>query len=184
MRANPNTADVNLDWNEQARAIRLVVDQDRARVLGLTPQDIAESLQALLTGVTITQVRDGIELVNVVARAVPEERLRPEALADLTISIRNGKIIPLSQVARLEYVYEEPILWRQSRDLTITVRAEVNKGVQAPDVTMVSLQIYQPRYLYVYNNPHIMTDIMPDREPKNAFRPGLVLIREQRNTPI
>lgn len=136
MRANPNTADVNLDWNEQARAIRLVVDQDRARVLGLTPQDIAEALQALLSGVTITQIRDGIELVNVVARAVPEERLRPEALADLTISIRNGKIIPLSQVARLEYVYEEPILWRQNRDLTITVRSEVKKGVQAPDVTM------------------------------------------------
>ncbi|MFP5259305.1 MAG: efflux RND transporter permease subunit [Acidobacteriota bacterium] len=136
MRANPNTTDVNLDWNEQARAIRLVVDQDRARVLGLTPQDIAESLQALLTGVTITQVRDGIELVNVVARAVPEERLRPEILADLTISIRNGKIIPLSQVARLEYVYEEPILWRQNRDLTITARAEVLQGVQAPDVTM------------------------------------------------
>ncbi|MGE4537909.1 MAG: efflux RND transporter permease subunit [Desulfovibrio sp.] len=136
MRANPNTVDVNLDWNEQARAIRLVVDQDRARILGLTPQDIAEALQALLSGVTITQVRDGIELVNVVARAVPEERLRPEALADLTISIRNGKIIPLSQVARLEYVYEEPILWRQSRDLTITVRSEVKKGVQAPDVTM------------------------------------------------
>ncbi len=136
MRANPNTVDVNLDWNEQARAIRLVVDQDRARVLGLTPRDIAESLQALLSGVTITQVRDGIELVNVVTRAVPEERLRPEVLADLTISIRDGKIIPLSQVARLEYVYEEPILWRQSRDLTITARAEVAEGVQAPDVTM------------------------------------------------
>ncbi|WP_428563673.1 MAG: efflux RND transporter permease subunit [Solidesulfovibrio sp. DCME] len=136
VRANPNTFDVNLDWNEQARAIRLVVDQSRARVLGLTPQDIAEALQGLLSGITITQVRDGIELVNVVARAVPEERLRPEALADLTISARNGKIVPLSQVARLEYVYEEPVLWRQSRDLTITVRAEVVKGVQAPDVTM------------------------------------------------
>lgn len=136
VRTNSKTYDVNLDWNEQARAIRLVVDQSRARVLGLTPQDIAEALQGLLSGVTITQVRDGIELVNVVARAVPEERLRPEILADLTISARNGKIIPLSQVARLEYVYEEPILWRQSRDLTITVRAEVVKGVQAPDVTM------------------------------------------------
>ena len=78
---------------------------------------------------------DGIELVNVVARAVPEERLRPEVLADLTVSIRDGKIIPLSQAARLEYVYEEPILWRQNRDLTITVRAEVVQGVQAPDVT-------------------------------------------------
>jgi multidrug efflux pump subunit AcrB len=135
MRANHKTYDVNLDWNEQARAIRLVVDQDRARVLGLTPHDIAEALQMLLTGVTITQIRDGIELVNVVARAVPEERLRPEALPDLVINARNGQSITLSQVAKIQYVYEEPILWRQSRDLTITVRAEVIDGVQAPDVT-------------------------------------------------
>lgn len=135
MRQNPKTVDVNLDWNEQAKAVRLVVDQDRARVLGLTPQDISESLQALLTGVKITQVRDGIELVDVVARAVPEERLRPERLPDLTVSVRNGQPIPLSQVAKLEYVSEEPILWRQSRDLMITVRSEVVKGVQAPDVT-------------------------------------------------
>ena len=136
VRANKKTYDVNLDWNEQARAIRLVVDQDRARVLGLTPQDIAEALQMWLSGVTVTQIRDGIELVNVVARAVPEERLRPELLADLTISTRNGQPIPLSQVAKIQYSYEEPILWRQSRDLTITVRAEVIRGVQAPDVTM------------------------------------------------
>ena len=136
VRANKKTYDVNLDWNEQARAIRLVVDQDRARVLGLTPQDIAEALQMWLSGVTVTQIRDGIELVDVVARAVPEERLRPELLADLTISTRNGQPIPLSQVAKIQYSYEEPILWRQSRDLTITVRAEVIRGVQAPDVTM------------------------------------------------
>jgi len=136
LRANRKTYAVNLNWNEQAKAIRLVVDQDRARVLGLTPQDIAEALQMLLSGVTITQVRDGIELVNVVARAVPEERLRPELLADLTISARDGRPIPLSQVARIRYVSEEPILWRQNRDLTITVRAEVVKGSQAPDVTM------------------------------------------------
>jgi multidrug efflux pump subunit AcrB len=136
MRENKKTYDVNLDWNEQAKAIRLVVDQDRARALGLTPQDIAEALQMLLSGVTITQVRDGIELVNVVARAVPEERLRPELLADLTISARNGQPIQLSQVAKIQYNYEEPILWRQNRDLTITVRSEVIAGVQAPDVTM------------------------------------------------
>jgi multidrug efflux pump subunit AcrB len=135
VRDNNKAYDVNLDWNEQARAIRLVVDQDRARVIGLTPQDIAEALQGLLSGVVITQVRDGIELVNVVARAVPQERLRPEMLADLTVSSRNGQPIPLSQVAKIQYTYEDPILWRQSRDLTITVRAEVIKGVQAPDVT-------------------------------------------------
>lgn len=135
MRSNPNTVDVQLDWNEQAKAVRLVVDQDRARVMGLTTQDISESLQSLLSGVTVTQVRDGIELVDVIVRAVPEERLRPERLQDLTVSVRNGQPIPLSQVAKLEYVSEDPILWRQSRDLMITVRSEVVKGVQAPDVT-------------------------------------------------
>jgi multidrug efflux pump subunit AcrB len=136
VRANPNTLDVNLDWNEQVKAIRLIVDQDRARVLGLTPQDIAQALQMLLTGVSVTQVRDGIELVTVVARAVPEERLSPELLQDLTISSRNGQPIPLSQVARLQYEHEEPILWRQSRDLMINVRAEVIPGVQPPDVSL------------------------------------------------
>ena len=135
MRESPKTADVQLDWNEQAKAVRLVVDQDRARALGLAPQDISDSLQMLLSGVTVTQVRDGIELVDVVARAVPEERLRPERLQDLTVSVRNGQPIALSQVAKLEYVSEEPILWRQNRDLMITVRSEVVKGVQAPDVT-------------------------------------------------
>jgi multidrug efflux pump subunit AcrB len=128
--------DVNLDWNEQAKAIRLVVDQDRARALGLAPQDIAQALQMLLSGVTVTQVRDGIELVNVVARTVPEERLSPELLQDLTISAANGRAIPLSQVAKIRYVHEEPILWRKNRDLMITVRAEVIPGVQPPDVSM------------------------------------------------
>ncbi len=135
MRGNPKTVDVHLDWNEQAKAVRLVVDQDKARVLGLTPQDISGTLQMLLTGVTVTQVRDGIELVDVVTRAVAEDRLRPERLPDLTIGVRNGHPIPLSQVAKIEYVSEEPILWRQSRDLVLTVRSEIVKGVQAPDVT-------------------------------------------------
>lgn len=144
VRTNPKVFDVNLDWNEQAKAIRLVVDQDRARVLGLTPQDIAEALQMLLSGVTISQVRDGTELVNIVARAVPEERLRPELLADLTVSARNGQPIPLSQVAKIQYIAEEPILWRQNRDLNITVRAEVVDGVQPPDVSMEILPRLRP----------------------------------------
>lgn len=144
MRADPKTSGVNLDWNEQARAIRLVVDQDRARALGLTPQDISDSLQMMLSGVTVTQVRDGIELVDVVARAVPEERLSPERLPDLTISVRDGHPIPLSQVAKIEYVHEDPILWRQSRDLTITVRSEVVPGVQAPDVSAEILPLLKP----------------------------------------
>ena len=75
MRANPNTRDVQFDWNEQKKSIRLEVDQDRARSLGLTPQDIAQTLETLLSGYTVTEYKEGIELVPVVARAIPEERL-------------------------------------------------------------------------------------------------------------
>ncbi|WP_243357580.1 efflux RND transporter permease subunit [Fundidesulfovibrio terrae] len=174
VRANSKTYDVNLDWNEQARAISLVVDQDRARVIGLTPQDIAEALQGLLSGVTVTQVRDGIELVNVVARAVPEERLSPELLADLTISSRNGQPIPLSQVAKIQYTYEEPILWRQSRDLTITVRAEVIKGVQAPDVTIEIL----PKLKSIENAlpPDYRIEIGGAQEESNKANHSIVIL--------
>jgi multidrug efflux pump subunit AcrB len=144
MRANPKTRDVNLDWNEQAKSVRLVVDEDRARILNLTRQDIAKALQMLLSGVTITQIRDGIELVDVVARAVAEERLSPDRLQDLTITTLNGHAVPLSQVAKVQYAYEDPILWRQNRDLMITVRAEVAPGVQAPDVAMEIEPQFEP----------------------------------------
>ena len=85
MRANPNTRDVQFDWNEQKKSIRLEVDQDRARSLGLTSQDIAQTLGTLLSGYTVTEYKEGIELVPVVARAIPEERLGLGSFEDLTI---------------------------------------------------------------------------------------------------
>ena len=133
--ANRKTVGASLDWNEQAKAIRLVVDQDRARALGLTPQSISGMLATLISGYEITDVRDGIEQVGVVARAVPGERLDLDRLADLTIAVTGGVAVPLSQVARVEYGHEEPILWRQNRDMLITVRADVVPGVQPPDVS-------------------------------------------------
>ncbi len=135
VRANPNVKDPNLDWNEQTPYLKLVVDQDRARALGLTPQDVSQALAMLISGVPVTTVRDGIEKVGVVARAVASERLDLAAVGDLTITSRNGVAVPLSQVAKLEYDHEEPILWRRNRDMAITVRADVVDGVQAPDVT-------------------------------------------------
>src|SRR3984893_17454250 len=114
MRANPNTRDVQFDWNEQKKSIRLEVDQDRARSLGLTPQDIAQTLGTLLSGYTVTEYKEGIELVPVVARAIPEERLGLGSFEDLTIPTRSGAAVPISQVARVHYEFEEPILWRQS----------------------------------------------------------------------
>jgi multidrug efflux pump subunit AcrB len=135
MAENRKIIDPHLNWGEQVKSIRLEVDQDRARALGLAPQDVSQMLQTLLTGYTVTQYREGIEHIDVVARAVPAERLDLERLPSLTITTRNGIAVPLSQIARLNYEYEEPILWRRNRDTVLTVRGDIVDNVQAPDVT-------------------------------------------------
>jgi multidrug efflux pump len=135
MAANAKIIGPHLDWSEQVKSIRLEVDQDRARALGLTPQDVAQTLQTLLSGYTVTQYREGIEHIDVVARAVASERLELNRLPALTITSRNGVAVPLSQVAQLNYEYEEPILWRRNRDMVLTVRGDIVDRVQAPDVS-------------------------------------------------
>jgi multidrug efflux pump len=135
MAADARIIDPHLDWSEQVKSIRLEVDQDRARALGLTPQDVAQTLQTLLSGYTVTQYREGIEHIDVVARAVASERLELNRLPALTITSRNGVAVPLSQIARLNYEYEEPILWRRNRDMVLTVRGDIVDHVQAPDVS-------------------------------------------------
>ncbi|MET0527212.1 MAG: efflux RND transporter permease subunit [Microvirga sp.] len=135
MRRNKNAIDPHLDWNERMPSIRLDVDQDRARALGLTPQDVAQTLQTLISGYGVTDVRDGTEKVQVIARAVASERLELGRIEDLTILAPNGNAVPLSQVARVVPDAEESILWRRNRDMSITVRADVVDGVQPPDVT-------------------------------------------------
>jgi multidrug efflux pump len=135
MAENPKIIDPHLNWGEQVKSIRLEVEQDRARVLGLTPQDVSQMLQTLLTGYTVTQYREGIEHIDVVARAVAAERLELDRLPSLTIATRNGIAVPLSQIARLNYEFEEPILWRRNRDIVLTARGDIIDNVQAPDVT-------------------------------------------------
>jgi multidrug efflux pump len=135
MATNRKIIDPHLNWGEQVKSIRLEVDQDRARAMGLTPQEVSQNLQTLLSGFTVTQYREGIEHIDVVARAVPEERLDLARLPALTIATRNGVAVPLAQFARLNYEYEEPILWRRNRDTVLTVRGDIVDNVQAPDVT-------------------------------------------------
>ncbi len=135
MRANPKIVDAHLNWNEQTPSLRLELDQERARALGLTPQDIAQTLATLISGYTVTQVRDGIDKVDVVARAASSERADLGAIGDLTIVSRDGVPVTLGQIAKISYGHEEPILWRRSRDMAITARADVIDGVQPPDVT-------------------------------------------------
>src|SRR5215213_6611909 len=102
MKVNHQVIDPHLDWNEQAPYLKLAVDQDRVRALGMTPQDIAQSLSMLISGVPITTVRDGIEKVEVIARAQPAERLDLAHIGDLSITSRNGVVVPLSQIADVE----------------------------------------------------------------------------------
>jgi len=92
-------------------------------------------MQTLLSGYTVTQYREGIEHIDVVARAVPAERLELGTLPALTVTTRNGVPVPLSQIARVHYEYEEPILWRRNRDVVLTVRGDIVDNVQAPDIT-------------------------------------------------
>jgi multidrug efflux pump len=144
MAANTKTKDAHLDWNEMMPSIRLEVDQDRARALGLDPAAIAQTLQTLVSGIPVTVMRDGTEQVQVMARAVPEERLDPSKLDDFTLIARNGIPVPLSQVARIHYTHEEPILWRRNRDMAITVRSDIVDGVQAPDVSNAVSKALEP----------------------------------------
>src|SRR6201991_4409804 len=135
VRQNPNVIEPQLDWNKQSPYLKLVVDQDSARALGLTPQDVSQAMAMLISGAPVTTIRDGIEKVGVVARAIPSERLDLGSVGDLTVTSRNGIAVPLQQIAKIEYSHEEPIMWRRNRDMAITVRSDVVDGVQAPDVT-------------------------------------------------
>jgi multidrug efflux pump subunit AcrB len=135
MRADPAVRDPHLDWNERTPSVRLVLDQDRARAMGLTPQDISNSLQMLISGATVTTVRDGSEKIDVVARATKSERADLGHIGDLSVTTRTGASVPVSQIAKIVYEHEDAILWRRSRDMTITVRADVADGVQPPDVS-------------------------------------------------
>ncbi|TAK87915.1 MAG: efflux RND transporter permease subunit [Betaproteobacteria bacterium] len=135
VRAHPATVDVNLDWHERQRALKLVVDQDKARALGLTSAQIRHALWSTLTGVAVTDFREGDRTIEVVARAQEDERTLAGAVADVNLYTPSGKFVPVAQVARVELALEEARTWRRNRLPTVTVRADVLDGVQAPDVT-------------------------------------------------
>ncbi|WP_119680970.1 efflux RND transporter permease subunit [Indioceanicola profundi] len=138
MRANPHTRDVNFDWWEKVKSIRLELDQARIRELGITPQDLAFATSTVLTGFTATQYREGTELIDVVLRADEGERTALERLADIQVRTGNGRAVPLSQIARIGYELEDGLVWRRSRETTLTVRADTAGVIQAP---VVSAQI-------------------------------------------
>ncbi|WP_448951257.1 efflux RND transporter permease subunit [Labrys neptuniae] len=131
---DPNLGTITFDWNEPARVLKVEVDQNKARLLGVTSQDIASILNGTLAGTAFTQVRDHIYLVNVVGRAVSDQRNSVETLENLQIQLPGGAVVPLRAVANIGYGMEQPIVWRRSRLPTVTVQAALEGNVQPATV--------------------------------------------------
>jgi len=127
--------DTQLNWNERVRTLRVRVDQDKARLLGLSSAEVSGALQTVLSGAPVTQIRRGEELIDVVVRAEAGERKTLEGLGDINLFSRTGAVVPLSQIARIEPTFEEPVLWRWNRNMAITVRSDLAHGVQGPYAT-------------------------------------------------
>ena len=129
MAKNPQVVYVNYDWFEPARQVRIQIDQNEARLLGLSSQALASVLDTVITGSPITQVRDDIYLVDVIARATDEERVSLDTLRSIQVPLANGRTVPLSQFATFTYDQEQPLIWRRDRVPTLTVQADVKTGV-------------------------------------------------------
>jgi multidrug efflux pump subunit AcrB len=134
MRANANTRVINFNWYDMGRSVRVSIDQEKARLLGVTSEQIARDLNDVLSGRTVTQLRDDIYLIDVRGRAVDQDRRDLSALRDLQIRLPNNNTAPLAQVASFSYGLEEPIIWRRDRLPTITVQSDIVPGIQAATV--------------------------------------------------
>jgi multidrug efflux pump len=135
MRKNPNLTNVHLDWDEPSKIIRLDIDQDRARVLGVSSQDLANFLQSSLSGQRVSFYREGDELIEMLLRGPDNERARLSLLESLSVPTASGKSVPLAQIATVAYGFEEGIIWRRNRLPTITVRGDIYGHIQPPTVT-------------------------------------------------
>jgi multidrug efflux pump subunit AcrB len=131
---NPNTRLINFDWNEPMKSLRVQVDQDRVRQLGISSKSLAEALNAVTSGMVVTQVRDSIYLTDLTARATEQQRATVQTLRNLQVSLDDGQTIPLSQVASIQFGLEPPVIWRRNLLPTITVQADVVPGIQAKTV--------------------------------------------------
>jgi multidrug efflux pump len=134
MRDDPQTAQVQFDWDEPSKVIRVAIDQNKARVLGISSQELATFLNNSLAGFSVTYYRERDRQIEVVLRGASDERARISFLKDLAIPSRNGRAVPITQIADIEYELEDGIVWRRNRLPTITVRSDVAGNAQGPDV--------------------------------------------------
>ncbi|RZA17996.1 MAG: efflux RND transporter permease subunit [Lysobacteraceae bacterium] len=134
VRRNPDVTNVNLDWEEPSKVVRLSIDQDRARALGVSSQLLSRFLAGSLSGLHVSTYREGNELVEVLLRGSDGERTRLDLLGSLAVPTASGQAVPLAQIATLEYVFEDGIVWHRDRLPTVTVRADIGSGLTPPTV--------------------------------------------------
>ena len=139
MIAEPAVRDTNLDWGERTPAARINFDKTQLRLVGLDPKDAADQLQFLLSGIAVTQVREDIRTVQVVARTLDSQRLDPATIGNLALTTKDGRRVPLTQVGRLVIEAEDPIFKRRDREPVLTVRGDIDESLQPADVTKALL---------------------------------------------
>ena len=144
MRGNPNMRGINDNWNESVKVLRLDVDQDKARALGVSSQSIAQAARTINVGTTVGQYRDGDKLVDIVLRQPLEERNAITDLANAYVPTSVGKSIPLGQIAKGTFVWEPGVLWREGRDYAATVQGDIIEGLQGATVTAQIDPLFAP----------------------------------------
>lgn len=132
---NPHVANVNLDWDEPSKVVRLRVDQERARALGVSSAQFAQFLASSLNGTPVSTYREGDELIDVMLQGDDPERTSLAGLESLAVPTANGESVPLTQIARLEYGFEDGIIWHRDRRPTVIVRADIYDGTQPATVS-------------------------------------------------
>jgi multidrug efflux pump subunit AcrB len=135
LRANASMRGVNDNWNEAVKVLRLNIDQDKARALGVTSQQIAQASRTMLSGSTIGQYREGDKFIDIVLRQPQEERNAITDIGNAYMPTASGRSVPLPQIAKVDFTWEPGILWRENRDYAVTVQGDVVEGVQGPTVT-------------------------------------------------
>lgn len=134
VRGNPHVMNVNLDWSEPSKVVRLVIDQERARALGVSSAQVSQFLSSSLAGQSVSVYREGNRQIEMLLRGPADERNQLELLSSLSMPTANGGSITLSQVATMEYGFEDGIIWHRNRLPTVTVRADISDGMQPLDV--------------------------------------------------
>lgn len=148
---NEHTQGVNDNWNESVASIKLNIDQQQARALGVTSKSIAQATATLGGGAPVATFRDGDKQIDVVLRlyggdanAVVGKTRKLDELAQLNVLTSNGKAVALAQIAKPEIVFEPGVMWRENRSYAITVNADIKGSIQAPTVTAQIDPLLQP----------------------------------------